>query len=186
MDSEANYSEADKKIALALGVTLEALAEQTSKELSSLYVKLRVGGGIFSGKQMTPYLATATRYEILSYLSALIAILVENWPHKTSPPEPIMVLLEKSVFSFTNEKIKLNYLHYLERYYHPRQSDSASLPRESIVHSEFVQRLAEIWCLFQRTTESNSAVYASALVQLSQSIESALTGALTGIWPETT
>ena len=186
MDSEDDYSEADKKIALALGGILETLVEQTSEELSRLYVRLRVGGEISSGEPMTQYLATATRYEILPYLAALIAISVENWPHKTAPPEPIMLLLEKSVFSFKLEGVKLSYLHYLDRYYHPRHSDSAALPRVTIVHSEFCQRLAEIWCLVQRTTDSKTEEYASSVGQLSQYIESSLTGALAGIWPETT
>jgi len=185
MDSEGDYSEADQKIALALGVTLGTLAEKTSAELSRLYVRLRVGGGIFSAKSMTQDLVKATRCEILPYLAALIAILVENWPHRTNAPEPILGLLEKTLFSFKLERVKPIYAHYLDRYYHPRHSDSAALPRVTIVHSEFCQRLAKIWCLFQRTTDSKTEEYASSVGQLSQYIESALTGALTGIWPET-
>ena len=59
MDSEGDYAEADQKIALALGVTLGTLAEKTSAELSRLYVRLRVGGGMFSGKPMTQDLVKA-------------------------------------------------------------------------------------------------------------------------------
>jgi hypothetical protein len=125
MDSERDYSEADKKIALALGVTLGILSEKTSEELSRLYVRLHLGGGIFIGKPMTQDLAKAMRHEVLSYLTALIAILVENWPHRTTAPEPILDLLEKTVFSFKLEGVKPIYAHYLDRYHHPRRSDSA-------------------------------------------------------------
>ena len=186
MDSVDDYSEADKKIALALGVTLGTLAEKTSEELSCLYVSLRVGGGIISGKLMTQDLTKATRCEVLPYLAALIAISVENWPHRTTAPEPILGLLEKTIFSFKLEQVKRIYDHYLARYYHPRQSHSAALPRVTIVHSEFCQRLAEMWCVSQRTTDSKTPEFASSVGQLSQYIESALTSALAGIWPETT
>ena len=135
---------------------------------------------------MTQDLAKAMRYEVLPYLTALIAILAENWPHRTTAPEPILGLLEKTVFSFKLEGVKPIYTHYLDRYHHPRRSDSASLSKVTIVHSEFCQRLAEIWCLFQRTTDSKTTEYASSVSQLSQYIESALRNALAGIWPEIT
>ena len=186
MDSVDDCSEADKTIALALGVTLGTLAEKTSKELSRLYVRLRVGGGKFSGKPMTQDLAKATRCEILPYLAALMAISVENWPHRTTAPEPILGLLEKTIFSFQLEHVKRIYALYLGRYYHPRHSHSAALPRVTIVHSEFCQRLVEIWLFSERTTDSKTPEFASSFGQLSQYIESALTTALTGIWPETT
>jgi hypothetical protein len=183
MGLEEDNLELDKRISLALGVALGAIAETTYEELNRLYKKLRLGGGLINGRPLTEELGKATRYELLPYLAALSAALVQEWPKRTIPCEGILGHFEKAVFSLNLERAKPTYAHYLDRYYHPRHSDSASLPRETIIHSEFLQRLADAWSLFQRSTDVQEAEYVQSLSNLTRQIELSFRSALAGIWP---
>lgn len=183
MDLEPGSPEVlEKRIALALGVTLGTMAETTYAALDDLYKRLRLGGGIFRAKGMTGELAKATRYELLPYLVALVTVLAEDWPKRTIPSSGFMSHLEKAIFSHNLEKTKLTYLYYLDRYYHPHHSDSTSLPSEAIMHSEFLQRLASIWSVSKHPTDKVPE-YALHLGNLTRQTEQVFRSALSGIWP---
>ena len=132
---------------------------------------------------MTEEMANSTRLEVLPYLMALIIVLVQEWPKRTISCQPILHQFNKVVWSVGLEKAKRTCMSYVDRYYHPRRSDSTSLPRETIIHAEFCQRLAEIWCLFQRSNDARTGKYVQVISDISQQIELNLRGAITGIWP---
>lgn len=183
MDPEPGDSEElEKRIALALGVTLGTMAESTYTTLDDLYKRLRLGGGLFRAKGMTEELGKATRYELLPYLAALVTVLAENWPKRTIPCHGFLSHFEKAIFSHDLEKTKLTCLYYLDRYQHPHHSDSTSLPRETIIHSEFLQRLATIWSVSKHPTDKVPE-YALYLGNLTRQIEQGFRSALSGIWP---
>lgn len=186
MGFEDDSLEIEKRIALVLGVAIGTLSEPTSDELSRLYKRLYLGGGIFRGSPMTEELAKATRYELLPYLAALAAALVQDWPKRTIPCEGILGQLEKAMFSFNLERAKPTYAYYLARYYFPPHSDSVLLTPETIIHSEFLQRLAKIWSIFQNSTDARTSEYAQAISNLTRQNELSLRNVLAGIWPETT
>lgn len=184
MGPEEDSSEYEKRIALALGTVLGDILKSSSNELGKLYIRMHVGGGFFRGRPMTKELARETRYELIPYGAALAAVLLYKWPHRTSPDGPILHHFENMIFTLNLEMAKPTYSYYLDRYYHPRSSDSMALPRESIIHSEFVQRLYKMWDLFRRVGDAQKLEYVKALGDLSRDMETLLTACLETIWPK--
>lgn len=117
--------------------------------MKALYAELRVGGGVFKGREMSKELEEQTYFETEAYVAALLTILLESWPNRPSDPRMVVALLELVLFEIQREEHRVNlrarYEGYRARYREKRREDLDCLPRELVVHTEFAIRIGRIW-----------------------------------------
>lgn len=182
-DESANPQNEEIAIARKLLEAIMAGCLGAFSELDELYSGLRVGGGFFKGRKMSGEIAKKTRYELIAYISALTRILMETRQNRTSDSDSILRLLEPAVFSFELASARPAYDHYVARYHDQRPTDSVSFPREHVVHSEFIQKLAiDIWSYWSGFNTDESRQYSLVLSEITRKIEAGLRTILNEIW----
>ncbi|HKN85831.1 MAG TPA: hypothetical protein VJV04_03120 [Nitrospiraceae bacterium] len=113
--------------------------------LDALYVELKVGGGFFRGRKMSPEVDDLTRNELVGYITALAVVLVERSSRDIHETASIIAALENLVFLPEWQAARLAYQRYVARYRDIGPSDSALLPRQKVLLIRFRQTLIDIW-----------------------------------------
>jgi hypothetical protein len=178
-------SEGEKLISAQLMQLVMALTVGAFNVLNELYIKLKVGGGIFSGRKMSEEIGKRTRHELIAYTTAMTRILLENWYGRQSVNKSVVNILESAVFSMQLASVRPAYDKYLHRYYEKLPTDSSLLPREGTVHVLFAQTLMiDIWTFAPGFDTPQSAEYSATLIALNGSVEANLRAKLDEICPK--
>jgi hypothetical protein len=113
--------------------------------LDALYVEIKVGGGFFRGRKMSPEVDELTRHELVGYITALAVILVERSSRDIQETTAIVAALENLVFLPEWQAARLAYQRYVAQYRDISPGDSAVLPRQKVLLIRFRQTLIDIW-----------------------------------------
>lgn len=162
----------DKEIAAALTMQIMAICAESFDVLEKLYSELRIGGGFFTGRQMSEEVGKATRCEVIAYASALTRIYMIEWQNPTVNVGHIISVLEPALFSLQLTKVRPVYDDYVARYNDIRPQDSSVLPRAGVVSTQFSQKLLRIWGFTPRPSSSEFSKYSDTLITLTHRIES--------------
>lgn len=113
--------------------------------LDALYVELKVGGGFFRGRTMSPEIDELTRHELVGYITVLAVVLVERSARHIHETTAIVAALENLVFLPEWQAARLAYQRYVAQYRDISPGDSAVLPRQKVLLIRFRQTLIDIW-----------------------------------------
>lgn len=162
----------------------EAVAEATlvgGATLKALYGDLCLGSGFFTRRQMAQDIEARTFAEVWAYISALLVCMVESWPRCSSDVRAVVFLLETSLFEVQRENYRPFYDIYRRRYAERRPTDSQVLGRELVLHTEFAQRVADIWQV--PPVRGTSKGFSEATYEITQKLEQGLRKVLNELWP---
>jgi len=179
--------ENEKRISLAFMSVIYELSPAIYDAVDNIFKKFGVGGGIFWSRSLSGDVAKKTRYEIISYLTALETILLDQWPSRTEEPWGITELLEHHIFSMQLGDARPAYDVYRELFNKKHHQESNLYPREHFVHSLFTQRIIDLWMKETGWVPQSSEVidsFSSELITLVNAAEGTLRAGLSGIWPE--
>jgi hypothetical protein len=113
--------------------------------LDALYVELKVRGGFFRGRTMSAEVDDLTRYELVGYITALAAVLVEKTARDFHEAAFIVDALEHLVFLPEWLAARPIYQRYVARYREVSPGDSSVRPRQKVLLIRFRQTLIDIW-----------------------------------------
>lgn len=177
----------EKKSSLALCFVVQQSAPVIFSGLEKIFTKFQVGGWFFGARKLSGELARQTRYEVISYLTALETILLDQWPSRTEEAWKIRDFLEENVFSMKLEDARPAYDVYREHFY-SKFGDSSFIPGcEVEVHSLFAQRVTTHWMKETGWLPASSEVtnsLSSDLIDLTSTAEKYLRAGLEGVWPK--
>lgn len=112
--------------------------------LDALYVELKVAGDFFRGRKMFAEIDQQTRYELVGYITALTAVLVQGALREPDEGDSIVNNLEALVFLPEWQAARPAYQRYVARYRDITPGDSA-VPRQKVLLVRFRQALIDIW-----------------------------------------
>lgn len=180
-DMELKLTQEDITKGRILFERIMAIAGAISIVLNDLYKKLRVGGGILKGHEISEQLADQTACEAIAYVTAVCTILLEQWSNEPSDFATIIKILEGAQFEVQRVNLRPQYEVYRKRYKVRHSTDSRALPRVLVVHTEFSIRIHELWFLDPTTAKSD--VFSSTMHRITSQTESGLRDTLSELWP---
>ena len=146
-----------------------------------------MGGWFFGGRKLSGDLARQTRYEVISYLTALENCLLIQWPSGLEETWRITEILEENIFSILLAEERPRYEIYKKRFLYRHPHDSDSLSHEDLIHVLFTQRVQALWTQETGWTSQSSEVmttFSSNFIEVTNAAEGALRAGLEGVWPK--
>ena len=113
--------------------------------LDALYIELRVGGGFFRGRKMSPEVDELTRNELVGYITALAAVLIENSSPGPQETASVVAALENLVFLPEWHAARVAYQRYVVQYRDIGPGDFGALPRHNELLMRLRHTLIDVW-----------------------------------------
>lgn len=171
LEKEADRSHTSKVIKLMSCVIRSGA--QAYALLDRLYVELKINTGFFRGYRMAPSIDQQTRDELVGYITALVAILVQSEFVRAEEAQSTVAALEELVFEPEWYMARPVYQRYLARFQHSSSGQSPTSPRHKVLLILFRQTLIDIWKVPDELFTEYGTVqrYCEALTALQEDLE---------------